>query len=293
MAATGIIPTVDFVFKRLFATEANRELLIHFLNGVTQFPEGHRIVSVEFIDPTAKRSSESDKLTIVDILVRDQAGRSIIIEMQMIVGPAFRERILYYWAREYLAQLEAGQDYHKLRPTILVCVAAREIFSDTTEHHSRFRIQSADGATLFSDRLEIHTIELSKFDRTVDGLATDLDRWTFFLKHGEELDPATLPTPLKVPEIHRAVEVLDVISQTEQDRREYERQLKIQRDDLYLRNTLIGQGFATGQLAGQILLLERLLGEPATPQETLQAMSIEELTERVESLSQRFESGKG
>lgn len=293
MAATGIIPTVDFVFKRLFATEANRDLLIHFLNGVTQFPEGHRIVSIEFVDPIAKRLAESDKLTIVDILVRDQSGRPIIIEMQMIVGAAFRERILYYWAREYLAQLETGEEYEKLRPTILICVAADEIFSDATEHHCRFRIQSADGATLFSDRLEIHTIELSKFDLTVDGLATDLDRWTYFLKRGEGLDPSNLPTPLNVPEIHRAVEVLDVISQTELDRREYERQLKQRRDEVYLEKALLGRSFAKGQLAGKVELLERLLGEPATAQEALEAMSIEELTERVESLTRRLEPSVG
>lgn len=38
MAATGIDPTVDFVFKRLFGTEENRDLLIHFLNSVLQYP---------------------------------------------------------------------------------------------------------------------------------------------------------------------------------------------------------------------------------------------------------------
>src|SRR5262249_38833701 len=110
MAATGIDPTVDFVFKRLFGTQENRELLVDFLNGVLQYPEAKRIVGGDFLNPIHGRKTEEDKLTIVDILVRDRSGRPVVVEMQMIVTKAYCERLLYYWAAEYAEQLDSGED---------------------------------------------------------------------------------------------------------------------------------------------------------------------------------------
>lgn len=118
MAATGIIPTVDFVVKRLFGTEEHRALLIHFLNSVLTPPAGDEIAEVEFLNPIRDKEVEEDKLVIVDIRVRDRNGRRFIIEMQVSVVKAFRERVLYYWARDYSDQLKSGTDYSLLTPTI-------------------------------------------------------------------------------------------------------------------------------------------------------------------------------
>jgi predicted transposase/invertase (TIGR01784 family) len=88
---TGIDPTVDFAFKRVFSKE-NEALLVHFLNAVLDPEPSHRIVSIETLSTVNDRHTEDDKLTVVDLRVRDSQGRRIIVEMQLVVTAAFRER---------------------------------------------------------------------------------------------------------------------------------------------------------------------------------------------------------
>lgn len=42
------------------------------------------------------------------------------VEMQIVAEAALRERMLYYWARIYAAQLTEGKGYDLLRPTVAV-----------------------------------------------------------------------------------------------------------------------------------------------------------------------------
>ncbi len=56
MAATGIIPTVDYVIKRLFGTDENKALLIHFLNAILATVMRRRIVAIDPFDSKAQTS---------------------------------------------------------------------------------------------------------------------------------------------------------------------------------------------------------------------------------------------
>jgi predicted transposase/invertase (TIGR01784 family) len=59
-----IDPTVDYVFKKLFADPANKDLLIDLLNAVLLPP---RIVDVDITSPFNAKEFADDKLSIVDI----------------------------------------------------------------------------------------------------------------------------------------------------------------------------------------------------------------------------------
>ena len=61
-------------------------------------------------------------------------------------------------------------------------------------------------------------------------MATPLDCWLYFLRHAENLDTAALPGTLDVPEIHRALGDLQMMTQSELERERYESRLKLQRD---------------------------------------------------------------
>ena len=66
--------------------------------------------------------------------------------------------------------------------------------------------------------MALHIFELSKSRKSVDELATPLDRWLFFLRHGENLDPDALPEPLNVPDVRWALGDLLMISQSDRER---------------------------------------------------------------------------
>ena len=307
---TGIDPTVDYAFKRVFSKE-NEALLIHFLNAILQPDSSRQIAGIDLITTVNDRHTEDDKLTIVDLKVRDTEGRRIIIEMQLAVTRAFRERILYYGCRDYAGQLHDGDDYSLLTPTIVICIVSRQLFPQDKPHHFRFRLTAEGCSEPFTDRLEIHTIELGKFAAEGDKLWTPLDQWLYFLKNGDELDVRNLPQGLADPQVRRAVEVLDMISQSELDRERYEQEFKRRKDMLNRDKLLVEyesevaraeglekglqegrekglqEGRQEGELIGRIRILCQILGDPVPSVEGLASLSLEKLAEMAAECQRR------
>lgn len=92
----GIDPTVDYVFKRLFADPANRDLLIHLLNAVLRLVSP--IVEVKVLNPFNEKDFTDGKLTVLDIKARCSDGRWYNIEMQREIDLSLRSRLAYYCA---------------------------------------------------------------------------------------------------------------------------------------------------------------------------------------------------
>lgn len=67
-----IDPTIDFVFKVLFASKGNEYIVSHFLNSVLQ-PK-NKITSVSIKNPFNEREFDKDKLSVVDIKVEDDSN---------------------------------------------------------------------------------------------------------------------------------------------------------------------------------------------------------------------------
>ena len=95
----GVDPKIDYAFKHLLGRERNVGILGHLLNAVLQPPADERIVTLEILNPFNDKESLDDKLSILDIKARDQKGRQLNIEMQMLPDLHFPRRIAYYLCR--------------------------------------------------------------------------------------------------------------------------------------------------------------------------------------------------
>ena len=74
-------PTNDLVFKRLFGTEKNKEILMSFLNDI--FAGVHpKIEDVKFLPLQQLPETETFPQSFVDVSCRDAKGKQYIIEMQ-------------------------------------------------------------------------------------------------------------------------------------------------------------------------------------------------------------------
>src|SRR5437870_4001372 len=225
-----IDPKVDFAFKHVFGREENKSLLIHLLHAVLQPPPQQQISTVEILNPFNDKDALDDKLSILDIKARDQSGRQFNVEMQLLCYGAFRQRALYYWARLHQGQLQEGMDYQALRPTIAICILDSPLFHELPLYHLVFELRERQHGLLFTDQLAVHILELPKFTKTAAELVTPLDRWLYFLRHGDQLDANSLPGALDAPEIQRALGDLQMMTQSELERERYEARLKMQRD---------------------------------------------------------------
>ncbi len=214
---TTLDPTLDIVFKMLFARPENEGALIDLLTAVLR--PRVPIVSAKVQNPEVRREQVNDRGIVLDVLVSFDDGTQVDLEMQATRRPAFPNRALYYWARLYASQLERGQPYTALRPVISV------LFLDyvelpTPRFHSEFRVLEVSEHFAFSDALTLHVIELPKCraakaaGRPREAPQGDgtLLAWTRFLgaKSDEEVEEACMSNPV----IAKTNELLERLSAT-------------------------------------------------------------------------------
>jgi predicted transposase/invertase (TIGR01784 family) len=267
-------------------------------------------VDLELLNPFNDKDHLDDKLSILDVKARDQSGRRFNVEMQLLASRYFRQRVPYYWARLHQGQLQEGQDYRGLRPTLSICLLNTPLFPEVPAYHLVFELRERDLGLLFTQDLQVHILELAKFTKAAGELAGPLDVWLYFLRHGERLDTEALPAALAgVPEIRRAMGELQMVAQSDLERERYEARLKLQRDmstalaeardeglergrEQGLERGLeqgLERGLEQGRKEGQVRQIhfcQRLLRREQTPAEHLLALPLAEL----ERLAQQLEA---
>ena len=82
-------------------------------------------------------------------------------------------------AVRHAEQLLKGDRYELLQPTYGICFLNEPLFDDAVYHHC-FRVYDAEHQVLLCKDLELHLIELSKFDVPVELVQTQLQRWCYF-----------------------------------------------------------------------------------------------------------------
>jgi len=183
----GIDPTVDYAFKHLLGRESTRPILISVVDSVLNPAPGLHILELELLNPFNPKETLDDKLSILDLNARDQAGRQFNIEMQMLAYRYYEKRILYYGCKLHQRQLHEGEDYLRLKPTISISFLDHVLFPQVADYHLRFRLLEESHSFPFTEDLEVHTLELPKFRKSAVELETDLDIWLYFLRHAGKM----------------------------------------------------------------------------------------------------------
>ena len=283
-----IDPKVDYAFKRVFGREENRDVLVSILEAVLVETEFGTITNLEILNPFNERDTADGKLSVVDVRARQESGEVFNVEMQFLPFMALPQRLLYYWSVSHAAQLDKGNFYAGLKPTIVICFADYVVFPRRSGWHSRFRVVDSEGHVLCPD-LEIHILELPKFSADPNAVVTHLDQWLFFLREAKNIDPEHIPPHLTLPAIHKAIQELHMISLNETDHELYESRLKYWRDDQARQTEQRAEGraegrvegrvegFSKGFVVGRIQLLESLLGLAQSPADRFDSRTIDEL----------------
>lgn len=247
---TGIDPKVDYAFKRVFGSDENRNVLLHLLNALLADSLPHRIRDIQLLNPFSDKDGEDDRLSVLDIKARDEAGREYLIEMQLFAHGSFPERLLYYGAKHYSQQISEGEKYSKLRPVIVICFVNAILFPQMPGYHSHFELIDPRHGGRFTDQFMIHLVELPKFLDTLQPIDDDADRWTYFLRHGDEWDSATIPSFLNAPEFLQATGTLAMLAHTDKERERYEARLMFERDQAAREDDATERGMAQGMERG-------------------------------------------
>ena len=95
----GIDPRIDIAFKKVFGSEPWRDLTASLINAVLEPPPPQLVVDVELLNPYSEKMALDDKVSILDIKVRDDQGRLYNLEMQMLATASLVQRLLFYWSK--------------------------------------------------------------------------------------------------------------------------------------------------------------------------------------------------
>ena len=216
-------PKNDIAFKKIFGTEKNKDILIHFLNDVLTFKEHGHIVEVSFLKTIQDPETAANKTSIVDILCKDQNGNTYIVEMQVAQEKGFAKRAQYYASKAYVSQAYAGGQYHNLKEIIFLAISNFVMFPTKKAYKSDHVILDKESLENDLKDFSFTFIELPKFDKDIDHLKNMTDKWAYFFKHAEETSEQELRKLIGHDQIiERAFDELDRFSWNDDEIRTYD-----------------------------------------------------------------------
>ena len=225
----------DWAIKKLLREKANFVILEGFLTVVLK----QNIKIIEILESESNQETENDKFNKVDLLVKNQEGEFIIIEVQNNNEHDYFQRMLYGTSKVITEHLKKKEAYSKVKKVYSITVAYFDLGqgtdyvyygkTDFTGIHSNETLAlSEKQIKLFEKNAvkdvfpEYYIIKADKFD---DRKVSDkLDEWIYFLKNSE------IPDSFTAPGLQEAKETLAEIRMTESERAAYERSNKRLRD---------------------------------------------------------------
>ncbi|MGE5339839.1 MAG: Rpn family recombination-promoting nuclease/putative transposase, partial [Candidatus Omnitrophota bacterium] len=128
-----INPKVGLVFKKLFGSEENLDILKSFINS--HLPAEEQVSELILKNPYNLADYINGKLSILDIKAVDENGKWYDIEMQVDSLDYYGQRTLFYWGKVFTGQIEAGELYSKLRKTIIISIIDFTSFPNDDRYH--------------------------------------------------------------------------------------------------------------------------------------------------------------
>ncbi len=260
--AIGINPTVDFAFKKVLGSPDHPAITLHFLNAI--LGGDPVITAVNILTPFNEKDFDDDKLSILDVKARDDHGRWLNIEMQTTAPGELPQRLVYYAATQYVRQMNEGDRYRDLRPSIGICVLDGVLFPRVPDLHLDFRMRSQSPDLELANVLQIHLLELPKYAPPSDNgnVTNPIEKWAFFFQQAVNLTAEQLVDRLGGEAFAEAAGVLEMIAKNPRDRELYEARLKLQRDEQSRLEAAEERGEARGEAKGRVRLLCELLHRP-------------------------------
>jgi len=186
----------DIIFKIVFAKDENKRILMALLNAILGYSGPSAIVEIAILNPNIDKETVKEKHSILDIKAVDGQGRRFNIEVQLKPAKDYITRTVYYLSRLFGDQLEAGGRYQDLATTIGISITDFELFNYTPDLHNTFRLLNVKSSVELTDKLELHYIELIKYDKDKPYKEmTKFEKWLYLLKFSELYQDRLAPIP--------------------------------------------------------------------------------------------------
>ncbi len=237
-------PKIDFAFKEIMMDADARK---GFLSAVLKLnPSAIRETSI--LNTFLRKVHKEDKQGILDVRISMNDDTEIDVEIQLTELRAWADRSLFYIAKMYTEQIEAGQDYSILKKCVSISILDFKLF-EGGEFYSCFHLREDSRNTLYTDKIEFHVLELPKLPEELKEDSSDIVLWAKFINAERKEDFEMIAE--KNQYIGSAYRRLQNISQDKQMQLEYEAREKAVRDYNQLMREAREAGERIGREAGE------------------------------------------
>ena len=245
----------DFGFKRIFGQEANKDILIDFLNQV--LPKDYHIQDLQFSKHEHLGQTKENRRAIFDLYCITGEGEHFIVELQKARQDFFQDRSLYYASFPIQEMAPKGKidgkvwDY-ELKPVFTVGIL-NFVFKDheTSEdlyHHIQLKDQDCQ---VFYDKLHFIYLELPKFTKTLAECENHYEKWLWVFKNLPALEE--VPASLQKTIFAKVFKLSEVAKFNRKEQVAYRQSLKYLWDLANVVNTAKREGRAEGRAEGEII----------------------------------------
>lgn len=253
----------DFMFKRIFGSEENKDVLIAFLNRMLKDVE---IEDVTFIGTHHLGETADDRQSVFDLSCRCRNGSTFIVEMQKARQKNFRER-----SRQGLPVHKFKWEYD-LKPVIMV-----SILNFKLEHchnwpqercYSSYSIREETYGERLTNNLRYVFLELGRFKKEVCDLVDPYEKWMYLFCHMPDLPER--PEGFDEIEFDRLFNLANINNFTDEELYAYRQSLEHMSDYLntidYARDEGRELGREEGREEGRRIIIRHLYskGMPAS-----------------------------
>ncbi|MCC6557982.1 MAG: Rpn family recombination-promoting nuclease/putative transposase [Polyangiaceae bacterium] len=259
MHAVFADPKTDFVFKRIFGSEARKPLLIALLNHLLELTGERRILDVQHLSGDQHVDVAELKLSIVDVKCTDATGRRFVVEMQVLKVEGFEKRVVYNASKAYVMQLRNAEEYPALCDVVGVTICNFNLWPERGEHGrykvpmlSRWRMQEQHSGERGMSQVQYAFLELPKYAGG-DAPETLIDKWAYFFREAKNLN--VVPPALSEGPFRDALEVARTATFSPEEWEAYERAKMAEQDA----RGALAVAHQEGKLEGKQEMLLRLL----------------------------------
>jgi len=219
----------DWAMKKMLRHKANFDILEGFLSELL----GEEVKIKQVLDSESNKETEDDKFNRVDILVENEKGELVIIEVQNTQEYDYFHRMLFGASKAITEHIKDGSAYAQVKKVISITIAYFDlgqgkdyVYHGTTVFKG---IHKGDILGLSDKQAEVYgknnvqdiypeyyIIKTGKFRNRINDR---LDEWIYFLKNAE-IKPSFSAKGLK-----EANEKLDTMKLPEKERIAYDKYL--------------------------------------------------------------------
>jgi predicted transposase/invertase (TIGR01784 family) len=221
-----VLISFDYALKLLLRNKANYEVLEGFLSELLR--DNVKVKSIG--ESESNKTHPTDKSNRFDILVENDKGEIIIIELQFSLEVDYFQRMLYGTSKAICERMVQGADYAEVKKVYSINI----VYFDLGQGKDYIYCGKTYFRGLhFDDELRLSEAQRSTFNKEVPGdilpeyyilkinqfnnVAEDtLDEWIYFLKNNEIKDE------FKAKGLDKAKEILEYNKLTDEEKSEYD-----------------------------------------------------------------------